>query len=418
MTPARHPPVLVTRREAERLRRGRLWVSRDRLAGGLAGRRAGEIVEVLDSSGEWIGRGFVEAEGGIAVRIATNEPREALDFRWVTARLRHAWSGRERAGLFRETNAFRLVNAEGDGLPALALDWYDGHVAGLANNPAWSPLEGALAEGLATLPGFRGFGWKRPPESGRDEVGAASTSMRPVRAREPETGPRTDRYRHVSGEESSEDLVVTIDGLRLHAGIRHGLNTGLFLDQRENRRVIAARCVGATLCNAFAYTGAFSVAAALAGAARVTTIDLARRAVEGARANFALNGIEAAPHEFVVGDVFEEFRRWTRAGRRFDAVLLDPPSFATGSRRVFSSVQHYGELVALAAGLLPSDGLLVASCNTANWARSAFVHALHGGARAAGRTLRLLESRGLPPDFPVPRGLPEMAYLKFVIGSV
>jgi 23S rRNA (cytosine1962-C5)-methyltransferase len=204
--------------------------------------------------------------------------------------------------------------------------------------------------------------------------------------------------------------------------LTEGYSYGLFLDQRDNRRrllrghVAAAfpflegGLTGRPLLNCFAYTGGFSVCAALAGA-RTTTLDLSRKYLDWARRNFELNALDPAAHDFIYGDCFDWMRRLAKRGRRFDAVLLDPPTFSrskeSGDFRVESD---YGRLVTLAAGLVSPGGLLFASTNTARLEPERFLADVRAGLAAAGRRIRAEHYVPQPPDFPVSREEP--AYLK------
>jgi 23S rRNA (cytosine1962-C5)-methyltransferase len=226
----------------------------------------------------------------------------------------------------------------------------------------------------------------------------------------------------VSGPEAPARFEIRENGVRYEVSLTEGYSYGLFLDQRDNRRRLLRGHVAAAfpflegglrgreLLNCFAYTGGFSVCAALAGA-RTTTLDLSRKYLDWARRNFELNGLDPAAHDFIYGDCFDWMRRLAKRGRRFDAVLLDPPTFSrskeSGDFRVESD---YGRLVTLAAGLVSPAGLLFASTNTARLEPERFLADVRAGLAAAGRRIRAEHYVPQPPDFPVSREEP--AYLK------
>lgn len=215
--------------------------------------------------------------------------------------------------------------------------------------------------------------------------------------------------------------MIRENGVRYEIRFDQGYSVGLFLDQRDNRRRLLTGHVaagfpplghGGELLNCFAYTCAFSVCAALGGA-RTTSLDLSRKYLDWGRRNFALNGLDPARHEFVFGDVFDWMRRWARRGRRFDTVLLDPPTFSRSKEHGdFRVERDYGDLVGLAASLLHPGGVLFASTNAARLEPESFLDQVRGALTGAGRRIVAAHYVPQPPDFPVSRDEP--AYLKTV----
>lgn len=198
-------------------------------------------------------------------------------------------------------------------------------------------------------------------------------------------------------------------GLRLivEAGVRYivdladGLQTGIFLDQRDNRRRVQAEAAGRRLLNTFAYTCGFQVAAAVGGALHSLSIDASARAIERGRANLALNGVEdSARHETQKGDVFAWLPRLARRGERFDIVVLDPPTYAGVGKRRFSAGRDFAELTALAVPLVAADGWLLACINHAKIDSRRFEDMVREGCRRAGRTISLLQHQQPAPDHP------------------
>ncbi len=228
--------------------------------------------------------------------------------------------------------------------------------------------------------------------------------------------------RLVTGSPAPDRFLVRENGLVFELGLAEGYSAGLFLDQRDNRRrllvnhvaagfpVFAGRPEGATMLNLFAYTCGFSVAAARLGA-RVTSVDLSKRYLAWGERNFQLNGLDPACHEFLAGDALDQVRRWTRQQRRFDAVLIDPPTYSTS--KVTGRFRAEYDLPALAAnalGVLSPGGVLFVSCNTARLPAERFVTLLSSAVSAAGRRVRRHHYCPQPPDFPI--ALAEPAHLK------
>ena len=224
------------------------------------------------------------------------------------------------------------------------------------------------------------------------------------------------------GQPAPDPFVVRENGIRFELSFAEGYSCGLFLDQRENRRRLLTRHVAAAfplwaepapageVLNVFAYTCAFSVCAARAGA-RITSLDLSKKYLEWGRRNFALNGIDPAAHDFIFGDAFEWLRRLARRTRRFDLVLLDPPTFSTSKAvGTFRAEQDFGRLVVAAVKLVKPGGVLFASTNAARLPPPDFVAEVAGAITAAGRRIARQHFAPQPPDFPISREEP--GYLK------
>jgi 23S rRNA (cytosine1962-C5)-methyltransferase len=230
---------------------------------------------------------------------------------------------------------------------------------------------------------------------------------------------------HIVGEKASNPFVIRENGLQFELSFNEGYSVGLFLDQRDNRRRLltnhvavefplftpsALRPAPPHLLNCFAYTCAFSACAAKAGAT-TTSLDLSKKYLEWGRRNFAQNEIDPAGHEFIFGDVFDWLRRFKRKGRRFDAVLLDPPTFSQSKERgMFRAEKDYAELVTAALPLVKEEGILFASTNAADWPAEKFVQEATSAVQAANRKILQQHYAPQPPDFPVSRAEP--AYLK------
>jgi len=197
--------------------------------------------------------------------------------------------------------------------------------------------------------------------------------------------------------------------------LERGLNTGLFLDQRSNRRDLMPRVKGKRVLNLFAYTGAFSVAAAAAGASLVTSVDASATYTEWGRENFGANRLNPKRHEFIVGDCFDVLHDLARRGIAYDVILMDPPSFSTTARSRFTTRGGTAGLVAAALPLLPAGGLLIASSNHQKVDVADYLKELRRGALKAGSELRVISLVGQPEDFPYPVTFPEGRYLKYAV---
>jgi 23S rRNA (cytosine1962-C5)-methyltransferase len=207
-------------------------------------------------------------------------------------------------------------------------------------------------------------------------------------------------------------LTVLEEGIPFEVEIVEGLHTGLFTDMREERVRLRRLARGRKVLNTFAYTGAFSVAAAAGGAAEVTSVDVVPKALERAKRNFRLAGLDPDLHRFARMDVLEFLRMAARRGWRFDAIVLDPPTFARFKGGTWSLRSAYGELVRLALAVLAPGGILWAAANTESIPAERFEKAVAGSFEDAGRAGSLLAVGGLPPDYPTPLASPRARYLK------
>jgi len=306
-----------------------------------------------------------------------------------------------------ETNAYRLIHGSSDGRSG----WYVDRLG-----------EFLLSQGVA-----------EPDAAQREELKRLATELsargvyHKVLSRQAGQAPRTKASpRLVLGEQAPDRFTVRENGVRLELTFGAGYSTGLFLDQRDNRLRLLTRHVAAEfpllassagnggweLLNTFAYTCAFSLYAAKAGA-RTTNVDLSRPYLEWGQRNFLLNQLEPSKHEFVHGDVLDWLRRLAKKQRRFDVVLLDPPTFSQSKASgVFRAEKDYGRLVSAALPLVRPAGILFVSTNAAGLAPDEFLRSVEGAAGAAGRRIVQRHYVPQPPDFPVSRTEP--AYLKTV----
>jgi 23S rRNA (cytosine1962-C5)-methyltransferase len=393
----------------ERLAQGHPWVYRNHLPPGLR-LPAGSWVRAR--CGGWSGYGLWDDEGPIALRIFSE--RQVPDAAWLRARVQAAWELRaplRDAGV----TAYRWLFGEGDGLPGLTVDLYGGwavvqtYMDGAETLVEW--LAGALRE---VDPALHGILLREPRTT----------------QRVPDQEPRTDidddlrssavgrRSSVLWGEPPPRDLVVEEYGLRFYADLRGGQKTGLFLDQRENRRFVEGLSGGREVLNCFAYTGAFSLYALRGGARSVVSADIGKGLAEAAAANIALNRLDAARHSFITGDCFELLGRYAEAGQRFDLVILDPPSFAKSKQNRYAALRAYTRLNALALRCVRPSGLLATASCTSQVGPEAFKDLLASAGASAGRRLQILHEAGQPLDHPVPAHFPEGRYLKFVVGRV
>jgi 23S rRNA (cytosine1962-C5)-methyltransferase len=360
---------------------------------------SGDLVELTDPQGKFLASALLDPGERIVARIVSRE-KIRLDAAWLGGRLRSALELRRHHGNLGETDAYRLVNGEGDGLPGLTVDAYADYLMVQLYGCCWRPHLPLVTRVLQELLSPRGIYEKSRPQKTR-ELEAS--------------GDGKGFGRLLAGTPLRGRLPVKENGLTFLVSLDKGLDTGLFPDQRRNRRDLMARARGKRVLNLFSYTGAFSVAAAAAGASRVTSVDVSPAYTEWARENFAANRLNPARHEFIVGDCFPTLGELGRRGSRFDIVIMDPPSFSTTARSRFTTRGGTAELVAAALPLLQEGGILLCSSNHQKVDIADYLKELRRGALQAGCGLRVISLAGQPEDFPYPVTFPEGRYLKFAI---
>jgi 23S rRNA (cytosine1962-C5)-methyltransferase len=383
------PRVRLRKELARSLRAGHPWIYADALEAP-SGLPTGSVVDVVGREGRFLARGLYDARSPIAVRVATLDRDEAVDEALVRRRVEAALAARRDLVDPETTDAFRWLNGEGDLLPGVVVDVYARVAVLRLDGEAVRVWREAVARAVAQI--GRPLGIEHVFERSRGQVG------------EP-----------LAGGPPPVPVEIREHGVRFAVDVVKGQKTGFFLDQRENRHLVRGLSSGKEVVNLFAYTGGFSVYAALGGARRVVTVDSAAGAVAQAEANFALNGLAAARHKAVCADAFAWLDEARRAGRRFELVIVDPPSFAPSEKALPRAVAAYRDLLALALGVLAPAGLVAAASCSSHVGLDDFLGALRDAADKARRPLRLHEVRGQPGDHPSLPAFPEGRYLKFVL---
>lgn len=353
----------------------------------------GELVKVVDEQGAFA-VAFADPKSPIRLRVLDRHPNAEIDGGWLHYRAKRAASRRQGDPRLANTDALRLVHGEADGLPGLVVDVYAGHSIALLDGAGaealWAPLAADLKRALLDA----GY----PVET---------LSMRRVgRERKWIGGPPPEAVRIREGEATME------------VDLRRGQKTGLFLDQRENRRLVGERSAGLRVLNLFSYTGGFSLAAALGGATKTTTVDIAAPAVEAAKRNFKLSGLKPSEHEFVAADVFDFLSGAIEAGRDFDLVICDPPSFASSEKALKKGLRAYRRVNEQALRVVAPSGVFCSASCSSHVTSSHMLDVLADASADAGRDLVVSEERGAASDHPVRPAFPEGRYLSFFLCNV
>jgi len=380
---------------------GHPWVIADRFTREWPQGQPGELISLVDEKNRHLATALFDPKQKVVARVLGTRKIQ-LDIAWIEQRLQAANRLRQQHALLEETDAYRLVNGEGDGLPGITVDRYGDFLMVQLYTESWDRHLPVLIGGLQKV--FQPVGIYR--------------KLRPQETRELEAKNSSKQYsKLVFGQPAPVPLQVMENGLNYLVDLHQGLNTGLFPDQRRNRRELMARAAGRRVLNLFAFTGAFSVAAAAAGAKQVLSVDVSRKYLDLAAENFAINRLNPKRHEFVVGDVFAELEKLQQQQRRFDIIIFDPPSFSTTKKSRFSTQGGTSKLVAASLPLLEPGGLLMSSSNHQKVSLEDYLKELRRGALQLGNDLQTIFTSGQPEDFPCPVSFPEGRYLKFVIST-
>ncbi len=381
------PRIHLKKGREAALRHGHPWLFSGALARVEGSPAPGDVVLAADTGGKPLALGFYNT-GDIAFRLLTDDPAATIDADFLRQRIERALALR-RLVVPPQTDAFRLVNAEGDGMPGLVVDRYGNYLAfsiGTAGMEKWrDALIGFLGEMLEPAGIYeRSDGRSRQMEGLSDRIGPAAGEI-PVA------------------------VEIAENGLRFEVDLVGGQKTGFFLDQRLNREIVGDLSSGANVLNCFSYTGAFSAYAARGGAKRVVSVEASAAANAIACRNLVRNGFDPELHPVLTANCFDYFRE---TKEEFDRIVLDPPAFAKSRKDVERSARGYKEINLQAARLLREGGLLATFSCSNPIDEVLFARIVLGAVRDAGKAAQVLRVLGAGPDHPLNLAHPEGRYLK------
>lgn len=401
-------PLRVGAVSARYLQAGHCWVTRDRELGDTSRYRMGDLVDLVGPDGAWLAKALIEPDARVVARVLGWDKRESYRDEALQARALEALG--RRASLQENASAYRVIHGEADGFPGLTIDRYGDALVAQLYTPAALGLAHLALDALMQSGQFRGAFLKPLPRD-RRQADASSTSA---------------AGHWIAGDPCPASFTIHEYGVRFHVQPFSGLSTGIFLDMRENRRMVAELVAGMAMdrprvLNTFSYTGGFSVTCALKGA-QVDTLDLSGKAIEQARENFRLNDLPVGAtsgaaqagdgHHFMTEDAFPYLARMSG---RYDMIILDPPTFSTSKENTWSP-GRITELNALALSALKPNGWLVTFSNYAQMKEEELQSALRLAGIEAHRRIQVVHALQAGLDFPWLPGFPESRHLKgFVV---
>jgi 23S rRNA (cytosine1962-C5)-methyltransferase len=394
-----YPTASLKPHKEESLQSGHLWIFSGALQQPPHWIAPGGLVDAKSSTGQFVARGYYNPQTDIAIRILTHDFDEAIDYDFARRRLHSAATLRH---IFdaEQTNAYRLVNAEGDGLPGLIVDRYAEILVAQIHTHGIEKLRSLIIKVLMDETGARGILLRNDSQSRRRE------------------GLEVEQPQVAAGVVPTQ-VAIRENGVLFLVDPWEGQKTGFFLDQRDKRESLRKYSKGKRVLNCFSYSGGFSVYAALTSpTTHVTSVDVSEPAIEAARQHFVLNGLDPNSHVFHIADVFDYLEDAVQRGELFDVVVLDPPAFARSQNTRAQALKAYRRLNTLGMQVLRPGGILLTCSCSGVVGMDDVLGTLSQVAQRLQRAVQLLETYTHGVDHPINLAMPETAYLKAVFCRV
>lgn len=402
-----YPAYTVTPKAEAAILKGHPWVYADEItAAPDTAPENGAVVDVLSRKGRYLGSGLLSEASKIRVRLLSRNANDRFDEDFWRRRIEYAWAYRKAIYPAEDLQCCRVVFGEADSLPGVTVDRFGPILSVQILSYGMEKRKELLARLLVETLQADG------------QVIEGVFLRNDVALREKEGLSEGKGWLEVPGLVHPEkaETIITENGVRYHVDVENGQKTGFFLDQKLNRRRVAQLAKGRRVLDCFTHTGSFALNAAFGGAEHVTAVDVSEAAVEMARANAVLNGLEGRM-DFVCADVFD-LLPGLEGKHDYDFIILDPPAFTKARKTAANAMRGYKEINYRAMKLLPRGGILAtASCS--HFATPAmFEKMLADAAQDAGRQLRQIEARQQAPDHPILWNVEETNYLKFYLFQV
>ena len=391
--------VTLKKGEGRMLKSGGLWIFDNEIASILGSFEDGDIVAVHDFDGYGLGKGFINRNSKIRVRMMTRNRHQEIDEAFLRMRVQEAWDYRKKVSV---TGSCRVIFGEADFLPGLVVDKFSDVLVVQSLALGIDRLKDQIVELLKEVLAADGIKIR----------GVYERSDAKVRRQE-----GMELYKGFIGEPFDTDVEIEENGVRYMVDVKDGQKTGFFLDQKYNRKAIQRLCKDAKVLDCFTHTGSFALNAGYGGAKEVTGVDASELAVEQATLNSKLNSMQDRV-KFICRDVFELLPELEEKGEKFDVVILDPPAFTKSRNSVKNAVKGYRE-INLRAMKLVRDGGFLATCSCSHFMTyELFTQTIHQAARNVHKRLRQVEYRTQAPDHPILWAAEESYYLKFYVFQV
>jgi 23S rRNA (cytosine1962-C5)-methyltransferase len=383
--------VVLKKNEEHRIVAGHQWVFSNEIASFCGTPETGEIVELLRHDKKFLGLGFYHPHSLIAFRFLTNQ-QEDISFSFFERRIHQALTLRQK--LYPSAETFRLVHGESDFLPGLIIDKYNEFISIQILSSGMEILTPLICDVLESM-------FHPKAIVARNDVAIRALEKLPIEKKVLRGNPGI--------------TIIDDGGVKFEVDILQGQKTGFFLDQRENRKAIHRYATGSAVLDCFCNEGGFALHADSARAVSVHGFDISESAITKAKVNARLN---TSTMEFEIGDAFETLKQLDDKSKRFDMIILDPPSFTKSKKNIPAALRGYKDINASALRLIQSGGFLVSSSCSHHITEDGFLSAIEQAAVKAKRHVQLLELTGAAPDHPIIPAMPETKYLKFAVFAV
>ncbi|MFF3021890.1 class I SAM-dependent rRNA methyltransferase [Gottfriedia sp. NPDC057948] len=354
----------------------------------------GTMIKLVDERNGFIGKGYYGKQNKGLGWILSLKEHEKIGPKFFEDKIKQAIEDRQHFYNSSDTTAFRVFNGEGDGIGGLTIDFFDGFYLISWYSEGIYQFKDWVIQAIKNIVEFKGIYQKKRFDT---------------------KGQYIEEDDFVMGERGQFPIIVKENGVNFAIYLNDGAMVGVFLDQREVRKLIRDKyAYDKTVLNTFSYTGAFSVFAAVGGASKTTSVDLANRSLDKTKEQFKINGIDPATQSIVVEDVFHYFKYAVKKNLSFDMVILDPPSFARSKKHTFSAEKDYKNLLKEAITITENDGVIVASTNCSTFGMNKFKGFIDTAFKELGGQYKLMEEFSLPNDFKTTKQFKEGNYLKVV----
>jgi 23S rRNA (cytosine1962-C5)-methyltransferase len=385
--------LYLRKKIAPRIANGHPWVygnEVEKIEGDVV---AGDIVDVYYSAEKYAGRGYINPQSQILVRLLTRK-QETIDEAFFHQKIAKAWAYRQKLGY---TENCRLVFGEADELPALIIDKFNDYFVIQTLSLGMDRWKDAIVRSLETIFSPKGI-------YERNDVPVRQLEGLPLQ-------------KGFLSAPFDTNIQIVENGLKFLVDLENGQKTGYFLDQQDNRRAIQNIVKGADVLGAFTYTGTFEIHAAAYGAKSVLGLDISENAVAQANKNAALNGLDSIC-KFEAMNAFDVLKQWGKDGRKYDVVMLDPPAFTKSRESIGKAITGYKEINLRGMKLLRNGGFLVTSSCTNLVNPEMFLSAIDQAAKDARKRIRQVVFQAQSSDHPIIWGMENTNYLKFLIVEV
>ncbi len=384
----------LRKKVGDRVANGHPWIFGNELGDQDGEAQAGDIVEIYSYNGSFIGKGYYNPASQITIRLITRDKAEVVDEQFFYNRIRQAWEYRQQIGYVENC---RLIFGEADNLPALIIDKFNDYIVIQTLALGIDKWKDAIVDALKKIFNPKGI-YERNDVPVRELEGLVQ-----------QKGFLTEPF--------DTDIIINENGLKFHVDIVNGQKTGYFLDQQDNRRAIQHIVKDADVLEAFCYTGTFALHAAHYGAKSVLGLDISENAVAAATRNAELNNFQDIC-KFEATNAFDTLKKWSKDGRRYDVVMIDPPAFTKSRENIQKAITGYKEINLRSMQLVKPGGFLVTASCTNLVSPEVFLKTIGMAAKDAKRKLRQVTWQTQASDHPIVWHIPSTQYLKFLIVQV